>query len=183
LRSVRIRKANSNDLAEIEYVEQLSFDEERYRRELLESFLYEDAFTTLVAMAENGIIGYATTYREESGMTCRVVSIGVLPEQRQKGIATSLMELIEEAAARSEVGKITLEVKVTNVPAINLYLKLGYKVRGIIEDYYGSGKDAFYMEKELAARKGGAGAKPNDATRTKASHSGLRPGPRIRTRK
>jgi ribosomal-protein-alanine N-acetyltransferase len=150
---VRIRRATTDDLAAIEYVERLSFDEERYRRELLESFLYEDAFTTIVAVMGKDIVAYVTVYRESSGTTCRVVSIGVLPEQRQKGIAQSLMGVVEADALEDTMGKITLEVRVTNVPAINLYLKLGYKVRGIIEDYYGKGKDAFYMEKDLLPAK------------------------------
>jgi len=37
---------------------------------------------------------------------------------------------------------------VTNVPAVNLYLKEGYQIRGTIADYT-QGEHAFYMEKKL----------------------------------
>jgi ribosomal-protein-alanine N-acetyltransferase len=42
-----------------------------------------------------------------------------------------------------------LEVRVSNMPAISLYKKLGFKVTRTIHGYYSDGEDAYVMSKEL----------------------------------
>ena len=41
----------------------------------------------------------------------------------------------------------TLEVRVSNTPAINLYKKLGFIVVTTKKQYYSDGEDAYYMVK------------------------------------
>ena len=45
---------------------------------------------------------------------------------------------------------MVLETATTNSAAIALWEKHGYRELGIVENYYGSGLDAFRMSKELA---------------------------------
>jgi ribosomal protein S18 acetylase RimI-like enzyme len=44
---------------------------------------------------------------------------------------------------------MVLQVAVTNVAALNLYLHQGYVLQGVIGSYYGPGKDAYFMDKVL----------------------------------
>jgi len=43
-----------------------------------------------------------------------------------------------------------LEVRVTNMPAINLYRKLGFQITKTIKSYYMDGEDAYVMSRELS---------------------------------
>jgi len=79
-----------------------------------------------------------------------IVSIAVLPEHRRKGIATSLIKLSLNALAY-EYGcdEAYLEVRVSNVPAIQLYRKIGFVVRELQRRYYADGEDAYVMAVKL----------------------------------
>ena len=69
--------------------------------------------------------------------------IEVLFEYRNKGIATILMEkLLEEAL------DITLEVRIDNEIAINLYRKFGFEKVAIRKGYY-NGVDGILMERRV----------------------------------
>ena len=48
---------------------------------------------------------------------------------------------------KEEVSTISLEVRVTNEPAIKFYEKIGFKKITIKEHYYDDGEDAIYMVK------------------------------------
>lgn len=168
-RGVDIRVAVPQDLQEIIRIERASFEHEAYSKALLDAFLQEDAFLTLVA-EDDAIIAYATMYHEKKEGGVRVVSIAVLPEERNQGIAKQLMRWIERAALERGARRMSLEVGATNVAAINLYLKDGFVIKGTIPDYYGKGKDALYMEKPLRGA-----AKPNgDRTSDTASLEDLK---------
>ena len=70
-----------------------------------------------------------------------IVEIEVLEEERRKGVASKLMEyLIKNNLS------ITLEVKNTNVSAINLYKKYGFVEVAKRRGYY-NGVDGILMEK------------------------------------
>jgi ribosomal protein S18 acetylase RimI-like enzyme len=90
---VDIRVAVPQDLQEIIRIERASFEHEAYSKALLDAFLQEDAFLTLVA-EDDAIIAYATMYHEKKEGGVRVVSIAVLPEERNQGIAKRLMRWI-----------------------------------------------------------------------------------------
>lgn len=67
--------------------------------------------------------------------------IYVFDDYRNKGIATKLINSLEKY-------NITLEVNESNIKAINLYNKLGFRVINIRENYYGN-KSCLVMIKEV----------------------------------
>ncbi len=73
-------------------------------------------------------------------------NIAVRPELRRRGVATSLMQrLLREAEARS-VRRMTLEVRVSNIEAIKIYRRFGFKAISIRRGYYVDNReDAFVM--------------------------------------
>jgi len=148
---VEIRAANPKDLKEIEGIEKASFNKDAYHRELLEAFLKEPRFLTLVAESDGVLVAYGTLFEEE-GSSTRLVTIAVRPVERNQGLAKKLMRRLEDIALEKGSKRMTLEVGVTNVAAVNLYLGFGFRIRGTIPDYYGKQKDAFYMEKGLRPR-------------------------------
>jgi ribosomal-protein-alanine N-acetyltransferase len=144
---VHIRRAGPDDLEAIGAIERGCFDEERYPRRALRAMLSWEGFTTFLAEGD-GPLGSATLYHRR-GEDAQVVSLGVLPEHRDRGIATALMDAVEDAARASGARRVVLQVGVQNVAAMNLYLRRGYALRGILRDYYGRRKDAYLMEKML----------------------------------
>jgi ribosomal-protein-alanine N-acetyltransferase len=143
-----IRKAAPRDLDDLMRIEEESFQEERFSRNLLELFMSGDEFDAVVCETGGKVVGYAAAYIEP-GVRTRVLSLAVDKEHRSLGIGRRLMRRIEEGARSYGSMEITLEVRLTNVPAVRLYLNEGYVIRGTVADYYGKGQHAFYMEKKL----------------------------------
>ena len=78
-------------------------------------------------------------------METNVTNSVVDPKYRREHIAdTLMMDLLNNTTAKV----ISLEVRIDNVPAKNLYLKHGFVEKGIRKGYY-NGVDAITMVKEL----------------------------------
>lgn len=72
-----------------------------------------------------------------------IMNLYVNPEDRKKGIATSLMN---EMINNEKYNRIMLEVNENNIEALRLYNKLGFKEISLRERYYGE-DTAIIMEK------------------------------------
>jgi ribosomal-protein-alanine N-acetyltransferase len=148
---VELRKARGRDLESLERIERSSFHEERFQRWLLQSMIGEKGFMTLVAVDEGEVVGYGSIHLPGPG-PARIISVAVLPERRGAGIGRSILEAMEAECARMGVSSLCLEVAISNLVALHLYVSKGYEVKGTIPGYYGEGKDAFYMVKNLTER-------------------------------
>ena len=70
--------------------------------------------------------------------------IWVHKDYRKNGIGSKLMDKMFS----ENVSNITLEVRKSNIDAIGLYEKYGFKVVSVRDNYYGS-EDAFLMMREM----------------------------------
>lgn len=75
-------------------------------------------------------------------------NIEVEEAYRSKGIGTKLMSYLVSVAIENRVVNITLEVRKSNVIAINLYKKFGFREVAIRKFYYGD-EDGILMEKQV----------------------------------
>lgn len=75
-------------------------------------------------------------------------NIEVAPEYRGKGIGTKLMSYIISLAIEEKVINITLEVRISNEIARNLYKKFGFREVALRKFYYGD-EDGILMEKQV----------------------------------
>lgn len=73
-------------------------------------------------------------------------NIYVMEEYRMMGIASRMMEYVIEIYKKNNLDNITLEVRVSNDKAINLYKKYGFRQVSIRQYYYGD-EDGILMEK------------------------------------
>jgi len=108
----------------------------------------------LVAESAGKVIGYIMCRVETGKLYTRpgvgrqghIISIAVVPEMRRKGVGTRLMlEAMKALRDYYSVDEYYLEVRVSNVPAINLYRKLGFEPIKVIKGYYLDGEDAYLM--------------------------------------
>ena len=92
------------------------------------------------------IIGYAGVWivADEGDIT----NIAVNPSYRKQGIASNILKKLFEVCKENNCSDITLEVRVSNIPAQNLYKKFNFKEEGIRKKYYSdNGEDAMIMWK------------------------------------
>ena len=96
----------------------------------------------IVIFKNNGILGFVIY--SEIYENCEIIDVFVKEKYRNNGYASKMLsEVIEKNKNRS----ITLEVNSTNVPALELYNKLGFEKVAIRKGYY-NGVDAYLMRKK-----------------------------------
>ena len=77
--------------------------------------------------------------------TGTISQIAVHPDIQHEGLGSMMMkELLQEAKIK-KVTSLTLEVRKSNLKAINFYKKFGFEESHIKEGYYVDGEDAIYM--------------------------------------
>ncbi len=81
--------------------------------------------------------------------TGHITTIGVAPEHRRRGLANKLLRHTEEALQKRNINTVMLEVRVSNLPAQNLYREFGYATVQRLVGYYNNGEDGFLMVKSL----------------------------------
>ena len=100
-----------------------------------------------VAKLENNILGFAGIWKAVDDV--HITDIVVKKSNRQTGIGSKLLEKLIQTAKSQNFNSITLEVNEHNQPAINLYLKYGFKNVGFRKKYYNNKDTAIIMTKEL----------------------------------
>lgn len=92
-----------------------------------------------VCEMDGTIVGYAGLYLvpPEGDIT----NVAVTALYRGRGIAKQLLETLFEQAAKKGITEFTLEVRVSNEPAICLYEKMGFRSEGIRKNFYDAPKE------------------------------------------
>ncbi len=87
-----------------------------------------------VALAEAQVVGWCDIIRDTDPLSNHVGSLGMglLPEQRGKGIGHELLQAALGASEKTGITRIELSVNATNPAAIALYLGMGFELEGIL---------------------------------------------------
>ena len=88
----------------------------------------------LVASAGERVLGYIGVH--EIVGEAYVANVAVSKKYRRFGIASAILNEAEKGAKERGCEFISLEVRQSNVPAISLYEKRGYTVRGVRKNFY-----------------------------------------------
>jgi ribosomal-protein-alanine N-acetyltransferase len=84
------------------------------------------------------------------GEQAEILTVGVIPNARRRGIATTLLDELVVRAVHGGARELFLEVRVDNEAARRLYEKEGFTVVGRRRGYYDHGRvDAVVMRREL----------------------------------
>ena len=105
--------------------------------------------TWLVAVADGVVCGYVGSQSVLDGAD--MMNIAVHPDYRKQGIGYNLVDKLIDLLKAKDVISLSLEVRVSNENAINLYNKMGFEIIGKRPGYYRNPReDAYIMRKELA---------------------------------
>ena len=113
--------------------------------------VYLRAKSSYCLLAETGGNVAAFILSELAPDEGHIITLDVLEGYRRQGIGSQLLTAAETEAALRGGKRMVLETATTNKAAIALWRKHGYRQLVTIEGYYGEGRDAFRMGKDLAA--------------------------------
>lgn len=114
----------------------------------LDSFYYEmnenQYAHYLVCEDETGIIGFCGIWLVIDA--AQITNVAVVETARGRGLGEAMMLEAMRIAREADMDTMSLEVRVTNTVAQNLYRKLGFLDGGIRKGYYtDNGEDALVM--------------------------------------
>lgn len=143
--SVKIKPMQKTDLDDVISIEAKAYGEHHWSKDSFMSELSNDLAKYFSVFNTDGqLIGYCGCWQilEEAHIT----NIAVSPDYRRKHIGEALLTTIIDECYRNMAKYITLEVRVSNTPAISLYEKYGFKSLGARKGYYqDNNEDALIM--------------------------------------
>lgn len=149
MEGIIIRKMSYDDLPEVHAIERRCFTTpwsmDAFRHEITQK-----ETILKVAVLKDKIIGYVCL-RTILDVT-HILNLAVLPEFRGQGIGSMLLRdaLQELKQSGIKTNLVTLEVRESNIAAIRLYEKFGFKIIGRRSGYYQKPyEDAIIMGLEI----------------------------------
>lgn len=130
---MEIRLAAEEDIEQLFELESSCFPDPWSRKSIRDTMKEERSFFA-VAVSDGKIIGYInTTYVLDEMNLNRIC---VLPQYRRMGAAGKLMQGMFAHARQNGLVQIFLEVRVSNLPAQQLYKRFGFTVVGERKGFY-----------------------------------------------
>jgi len=139
-----IRRMKAADLDAVHAIDQHSFSAPWSRRSYENELNNKRLSRCWVAEAGGTILGSIVVWLIVDEL--HIITISVHPEHRRKGVASRLLQTVIDEAVEQGAVSVTLEVRVGNHPAQQLYQAFGFKIVGRRTNYYAdNGEDALLM--------------------------------------
>jgi len=143
-----IRNAKLEDLNQVVIVEKQSFPPDEVYPPLVFTTMLKLNPELFIVIDCGGVVkGYAMGFANSS--QCHLMSIAVSPDIRGLGLGRMLLRSFEDRCRERRLTEVVLEVRVDNSVALNLYRSEGYRVEGLLLNYYPNGSNAYMMRKIL----------------------------------
>ena len=129
------RLASKEDLDAVLAIEDASFNNpttrEWYEKELERP---DVCFIYVLRIPEHPVAAFCAFWLVAD--QAHINNLAVRPELRGRGLATQLLAAISAEAAHLGASVVTLEVRESNKPALQLYRSAGFKQEGVRKNYY-----------------------------------------------
>ena len=141
---IEIDYIKKSDLKDVVWIEKKSFKnpwrENAFKREIEN----DNEFSHIIVARNNNrtiaFIGFTCVLDE-----AHILTFAVHPKFRRRGIGTQLfiyaLNMVKSIGAK----KVTLEVRISNIPAKSLYKKLGFQIVAMRRKFYPDGEDGYIM--------------------------------------
>lgn len=145
LETAEIKKMTPEDVDGVIKIEKSAYGEHHWSKEsFLNEINNELARYYCVFNKDGDLCGYAGCWHilDEAHIT----NIAISPKHRRKKFGEALLKRIIDDCYLDKIKYITLEVRISNEPAINLYKKYGFSSFGTRKGYYqNNNEDALIM--------------------------------------
>jgi [ribosomal protein S18]-alanine N-acetyltransferase len=150
---LELRRLQLGDLDAIERIERASYPTP-WSRSMFASELAKPSSLSLGAVDETGrLVGYLVLSRYVDAW--HVMNVAVAPESRRRGIASALLRRLLDQTKDDAQRGYTLEVRVSNLGAISLYQRFGFRPKGLRRGYYTDNReDALIMWRDADSTDG-----------------------------
>jgi len=149
--NIRIGECEEEDIREIIAIERDSFPSP-WSENLFQGEMTNPIARMLVGRVDplpgKAVAGYVVYWLVADEM--HLHNIAVRKDQRRKRVASLLLREAIRASQSEGARRVTLEVRRSNRPALNLYEKFGFSVKGVRPGYYSdTGEDALIFWADL----------------------------------
>ncbi len=140
---LELAPVSREDMEQLLELERLSFASP-WTRGMFESE-FDNPFAFIIGLWDGSrLVAYLDYWI--MGDEAHVMTIGVHPDYRRRGLALRLMNEMVAAVRHARCAYVILEARVSNTPALALYSKLGFVRVGTRKKYYtDNGEDAVVM--------------------------------------
>lgn len=140
---IEVRKLKDEDLDRVCELEASSFSMP-WKKEDFKDLIERNDSVYLVLLTDGYIVGCAGY--TDNGYEGYINNVVIDKEYRGRGLARKLVDSLIAIGNGQGVRDFTLEVRVSNVPAIRLYESLGFKSAGVRKRFYEQPvEDAYVM--------------------------------------
>ena len=148
---LRIRQAKIYDVTALARIERDSFVSPWSAEEITRDIALNPKAYVAVAEINGAPVGYADMWIVAG--EAQLFNIVVDPAYRRNEIGSKLLEYMASVAMRT-CRIMTLEVRRSNIPAIEMYRSRGFRDVGVRKKYYqDNGEDAVLMDLDLDSRR------------------------------
>lgn len=141
------------DLSDIPYVYQQEikiFGKSLGEKTLYNEIMYNDMSRYFIALREGKRVGYIGCWLTLPN--AEILNLFIEDRYRNQGYGTLLVKRVIEICRSEHIENITLEVRPSNTPAVELYKKLGFSAVTTRKQYYEDGEDALVMMYSIGVR-------------------------------
>ncbi len=146
---IAFRRMEPGDADRVHELEEQIFKDAWSRESFIKDINNRDISYPFVVLDESKIAGYAVIWYFADEL--HIGNIAIAPEYRRKGLASRLLEYVLDNFDHYIAAY--LEVRKSNIAAINLYRKFGFSEYYTRPSYYRDGEDALVMVKQNIAQK------------------------------
>lgn len=147
IHEISIRKVQKKDYKKVIKICIDSFPEEDAEEIITRLFEIEHFYVAEFG-EEEVVVGFVA-FGIYSIKTTHIMILAVESAYRRKGIGSKLLERAIEITEMLPINLIRLEVRLTNTSAIKFYEEYGFKIAGIVEQYYDDMSDAYLMTRKM----------------------------------
>ena len=142
---ITISKMTKDDVESVIQIEEKAYGKHHWAKSSFYDEMSNNLAKYYVAKTSDGeIVGYAGTWHivDEGHIT----TIAVKKDYLRNHIGEAIIQTIIDDCYKNEIKYLTLEVRVSNIPAIKLYEKYGFQSLGTRKGYYqDNNEDALIM--------------------------------------